>query len=254
VIPAFTWKVAVVMARNQGLENVDDLGDLEVIAAIMPNDPGVRNVDWEAYRTTVDAVEALSGYDLLALLRDDIEIAFESATKPPVAVVNGPLTALPGESVALSAAGSSDADGDALAFSWTFGDGGTGSGIAVSHTYARSGVYTVRLIVRDVRELADTVTTTVTVLTPSATVDEAIRLVDALVAAGKVDGGNANALRAKLDGAKTQLDAGHTNGASGKLGAFLNQLEAMIRSGRVAEDDVAALYDLVERMMASMGT
>jgi DNA/RNA endonuclease G (NUC1) len=40
VIPAFTWKVAVIMPRNQGLANIDDVGDLEVIAAIMPNEPG----------------------------------------------------------------------------------------------------------------------------------------------------------------------------------------------------------------------
>ena len=38
----------------------------QVIAVIMPNEPGVRNVDWHTYKTTVDAVEALSGYDLLA--------------------------------------------------------------------------------------------------------------------------------------------------------------------------------------------
>ena len=38
----------------------------------MPNEPGVRNVDWNTYRTTVDAIEALTGYDLLALLPDDV--------------------------------------------------------------------------------------------------------------------------------------------------------------------------------------
>jgi len=73
VIPASTWKVAVIMPRNQGLSDIKTLGDLEVIAVIMPNRAGVRNVDWQTYKTTVDAVEALSGYDLLALLRDDIE-------------------------------------------------------------------------------------------------------------------------------------------------------------------------------------
>jgi DNA/RNA endonuclease G (NUC1) len=41
-----------------------------VIAAVMPNDAGVRNVNWETYKTTVDSVEALSGYDVLAALPD----------------------------------------------------------------------------------------------------------------------------------------------------------------------------------------
>ena len=70
VIPACTWKVAVIMPRDQGLANVHDYRDLEVIAVNMPNEPGVRNVDWHTYQTTVDAIEALSGYDLLALLPD----------------------------------------------------------------------------------------------------------------------------------------------------------------------------------------
>ena len=41
------------------------------------NEPGVRNVDWNSYRTTVDAIEAVSGYDLLALLPDKVESAVE---------------------------------------------------------------------------------------------------------------------------------------------------------------------------------
>ncbi len=49
----------------------------------------MRNVDWQTYKTTVDAVEALSGYDLLALLRDDIENAVESGktTAAPIAAI-----------------------------------------------------------------------------------------------------------------------------------------------------------------------
>ncbi|MCC6316871.1 MAG: DNA/RNA non-specific endonuclease [Gemmatimonadaceae bacterium] len=77
VIPASTWKVAVVLPRDQGLAAVEEAGDAQVIAAIMPNEPGIRNVDWNSYRTTVDAVEALSGYDLLALLPDSVENVVE---------------------------------------------------------------------------------------------------------------------------------------------------------------------------------
>ena len=73
VIPVSTWKVAVLLPRDQGLESIRDYRDLEVIAVNMPNEPGVRNVDWAEYLTTVDAIEALSGYDLLALLPDEVE-------------------------------------------------------------------------------------------------------------------------------------------------------------------------------------
>ncbi len=108
--------------------------DVEVIGVIMPNVAGIRNVDWRTYLTTVDAVEALSGYDLLALLPDPIEIAVESGTRPPDAVANGPYSQIQGSPVSLSAAGSSDPDGQPLTFQWNFGDGATASGAVVTHT------------------------------------------------------------------------------------------------------------------------
>jgi DNA/RNA endonuclease G (NUC1) len=162
-IPEKVWKVAVIMPRDQGLANIDDFSDFEVIAVIAPNDAGVRSVNWETWKTTVDAVEALSGYNLLALLRDDIEIAAESGTRRPVAAVNGPYTSTEGTAVPMSAAGSTDPDGDALTFAWTFGDGGVATGTTVSHTYAQNGTYNVRVIATDVRGLADTALTTATI-------------------------------------------------------------------------------------------
>jgi DNA/RNA endonuclease G (NUC1) len=77
-IPSHVWKVAVIMDRDEGIEDIDDLSDLEIIAVIMPNVAGIAAKPWEEYATTVNAVEALSGYDLLALLGDEIEIAVES--------------------------------------------------------------------------------------------------------------------------------------------------------------------------------
>ena len=162
-IPEKVWKVAVIMPRNQGLENIDDLSDFEVIAVIAPNDPGVRSVNWETWKTTVDAVEALSGYDLLALLRDDIERAAEGGSHGPSATVNGPYTATEGSAIPMSAAGSMDPNGDALTFAWSFGDGGTATGATVTHSYAQNGSYAVRVIVTDAGGLADTATTTATI-------------------------------------------------------------------------------------------
>ena len=342
VIPTSTWKVAVIMPRDQGLANIDDPSDLEVIAVNMPNVPGIRNVDWNTYRTTVDAVEALSGYDLLARLRDDIEIQVESGTKPPVAAITGPYTGPEGASVSMAGTGSMDPDGDALTYLWSFGDGSTGSGLSVSHTYAQDGNYNVRLIVRDVRNLADTITTTATIsnVAPSiaaiagatllpgetyaangsftdpgadtwtATVDygdgsgtgplaltaktfalshayasagtftvtvkvsdddvtsagtatvnvitqaegatNAIALVEGLVKDGKLSGGSGNSLMSKLDGAKKAIDNGNNNAATGKLGALLNELEALVQSGRLTEADGQALRALVERLVRSL--
>jgi DNA/RNA endonuclease G (NUC1) len=162
-IPSAMWKVAIVMPRDQGLSNVDSYDDVQVFAVIMPNEPGIRGNAWQTYQTTVDAVEALSGYNVFALLPDHIEIAVESNTRPPVAVSNGPYTLNEGGTASLNAAGSSDADGHTLTYAWSFGDGESAVGSAVTHTYPQDGTYTVRLIVTDQLGLADTVFTTANV-------------------------------------------------------------------------------------------
>jgi DNA/RNA endonuclease G (NUC1) len=150
VIPTSTWKVAVIMAHDAGLADVHDYRDLQVIAVNMPNEPGVRNNDWHTYMTTVDAIEALTGYDLLALLPDDVEAAVESATQPPLAAISGPAgTISEGDSATFNASGSLDPNGTVVSYAWDFGDGSTGSGVSVSHTFIQDGAFTVRLTVTD---------------------------------------------------------------------------------------------------------
>jgi hypothetical protein len=48
------------------------------IAVNMPNVQGIRNNPWETYLTTVDAVEAMTGYDFFANVPDAIENAIEA--------------------------------------------------------------------------------------------------------------------------------------------------------------------------------
>ncbi|HEX6060220.1 MAG TPA: DNA/RNA non-specific endonuclease [Gemmatimonadaceae bacterium] len=248
-IPAFVWKVAVILPRDRGLEDVDAHDDVEVVAAIMPNEPGVRGVPWRSYETTVDAVEALSGYDLLALLPDPIEIAVESGTQPPVAAVDGPWTALPGEPVTMSAAGSSDADGDALAFSWRFGDGAAAAGETATHAWAASGTYAVRLVATDPLGLADTVASTTTVLTLAQGVATAMELAVALGDAGALDAGSVRALLATLEAAKARLEGGDVTPARGALGAALHQLDALVRSRRLTTAAATPLREMIERVI-----
>jgi DNA/RNA endonuclease G (NUC1) len=77
-IPATTWKIVVVMGAGEGLSDVHDAGDLRVIAVDMPNSTEIASTDWTQYRTTVDAIEAATGYDFLDLLPDSIETAVEA--------------------------------------------------------------------------------------------------------------------------------------------------------------------------------
>jgi hypothetical protein len=78
VIPDSVWKVALILPRDRGLADIESYADVEIVAVIMPNDTTARNVAWPTYRTTVNAVEALSGYNVLDSLPDDIEMVVES--------------------------------------------------------------------------------------------------------------------------------------------------------------------------------
>jgi DNA/RNA endonuclease G (NUC1) len=254
VIPEYTWKVALVLPRDQGLANVDSYDDVQVYAAVMPNNAGVRNVDWHTYLTTVDSVEALSGYDVLALLPDPVEIAVESNTVPPVAATDGPYSGfLPNESISMSGAGSSDADaGQALTYAWSFGDGSTGTGVSVSHSYATGGVYNVQLIVTDPLGLADTVTTTATVSTQAQGASDAQALIAQLLSAGKLKSGNANSLSSKLGAAIASFERGQPGAGVNQLNALLNEINAMVSSGRLSASDAAPLITLINRIIASV--
>lgn len=81
-IPVSTWKVVAILPAGKGLADVASAADLQVIAINMPNRAGIRNDPWEMYRVSVDAVEALTGYDLLSALPDEIESAVEATVAP----------------------------------------------------------------------------------------------------------------------------------------------------------------------------
>jgi endonuclease G, mitochondrial len=77
-VPAYTWKVALVLPKDSGDDVSRATAATRSIAVIMPNVQGIRNNDWMMYMTSIDAVEALTGYDLYANLPDAIENAIEA--------------------------------------------------------------------------------------------------------------------------------------------------------------------------------
>ena len=79
-IPTHTWKIIVVMSGGEGLAQVTSAASIQVIAVMMPNVTGIQANDWPMYRTSVDAVEAATGYDFLSSLPDAIEAAVEAAS------------------------------------------------------------------------------------------------------------------------------------------------------------------------------
>ena len=131
----------------------------------MPNEPGVRNVDWNTYRTTVDAIEALTR------LRPAGAAAGRCRGRGRVqhaAAVRGASRVRPARLPKAtrrrsSAAGSLDPNGTIASYAWDFGDGSTGSGVSVTHTFAQDGAFTVRVTVTDNDGLTDSATFAVNV-------------------------------------------------------------------------------------------
>jgi endonuclease G, mitochondrial len=61
IVPAVTWKVILVLDKpNAGVAGVDK--NTRTIAVIIPNKQGVRFDPWQQYRTSVNEVEKLTGY------------------------------------------------------------------------------------------------------------------------------------------------------------------------------------------------
>jgi hypothetical protein len=67
--------------------------------------------------------------------------------------------------------------------------------------------------------------------------------VTALVAGGPLDDGEANALTSKLEAARGQLEKGNVKPVANMLEAFIHQVEAMVKSGRLTAEQAQPLID-----------
>ncbi len=75
-VPSRIWKVLVLLPEgNNDLERIDS--STRVIAVDTPNTNTVRT-DWGTYRTTVDAIEEATGYNLLSRLPEKVQQVLES--------------------------------------------------------------------------------------------------------------------------------------------------------------------------------
>jgi endonuclease G len=85
-VPAFTWKVALVIPKGVG--DADRVScSSRTIAVVMPNVQGIRGDSWETYLTSVDAVESLTGYNFFTAL----PLAFQACVEAGINGVNPPL-------------------------------------------------------------------------------------------------------------------------------------------------------------------
>ncbi|HJR09312.1 MAG TPA: DNA/RNA non-specific endonuclease [Pyrinomonadaceae bacterium] len=76
-VPAQTWKV--VLVQPQGTDDVARVTtSTRVIAVLMPNTQGIRNIDWRTYRVSVDQIEQLTGLDFFSNVPANIQAVIEA--------------------------------------------------------------------------------------------------------------------------------------------------------------------------------
>ena len=357
-IPDSTWKVALIGPRTGGSEDPftragvqtwDDLAGLTILAVNMPNVAGVRNDSVDKYFTTVDKIEASTGYDFLSLLAAAFQDALEAGDRPPTARFTATGARDEGSPLTFDASTSTDPDSsrsdlgrpEALTYGWQFSDGTTASGAIVTkafaqngsytatltvtdafgwprtaaltltianvapgvasfagasliagetytttgsfadpgadhwtatvnygdgggseplglseqaftltHTYAAAGTFTVTVTVTDEDGGQGFTTATVNVATPTAAAQGVMGQVRGLAAAGELPSQLVTPLLATLTAGVRQIQRGNNTTAIEQLDAFLNQVDAAVRSGRLAASAASSLRAAVERIEA----
>lgn len=81
------FKIIVVLDRDKGLKEVNK--STQIIAVMMPNQTGIRKVDWKNYLTSIDRIENSTGYDFLNALPVSIQKEIEARTATAIAYRSG---------------------------------------------------------------------------------------------------------------------------------------------------------------------
>jgi PKD repeat protein len=134
---------------------------------------------------------------------------------------------------------------------WSWGDGSANTaGNSATHAYASSGTYTVTLTAADDDGVAGSAATTVTVMTPAAALAKITGLVSGQSGLNK---GQKNSLLAKLNAANDSMQRGDSGAACNQLNAFVNEVDADQKTGRISGGDAATMTDAARLTQRSMG-
>jgi hypothetical protein len=135
-----------------------------------------------------------------------------------------------------------------------FGDGPatpsidlTDKSFTLAHTYASAGSFSVVVSVND-GEVTSTRAATVVVKSTAQGIDD----LDAALSALSLDNGEVNSPEAKLQAAAKQLAKDDPTAAENILGAFINEMQAMMQSGRVSQAAGSPIVAYAQRVIASI--
>jgi len=98
---------------------------------------------------------------------DTAVVQISKVNQAPQAIIEGPISALVGETLNFSGSNSSDLDGSIVSYFWNFGNEGTGSGVNVTYSFDAPGNYKVTLTVIDNDGLSATQSQSVQVNQPA---------------------------------------------------------------------------------------
>lgn len=209
--------------------------------------------------TSDDAVRAVGGR-----VRDQHDAESEYTATVVVQNVAPVVSDVPGATILagetfMSSGGFTDPGADTWTATVDYGDGSgaqplalDGQGFALSHVYSVAGSFGAAVVVTDDDGGAGSGEAEVVVLSPQQGSQVLMDMVDALAGSGALSAGEAGSLTAKLRAADQQLERGNAVAATNQIRAFINQVNALVRSGRLSESEGASLIDYANRLIASI--
>jgi hypothetical protein len=145
---------------------------------------------------------------------------------------------------------------------WTTSGGGmiTPNGTQCTYSATTAGTYTITCEeqgtgtgpLRATTAIQGTAFITVVVTSVKDQIENLIARIEDLVAAGLLNQGNGNALTAKLGNALKSLEKGNERAAINKINAFINQVQAFIRSGKLPAVQGQILIDIANNIISDL--
>jgi DNA/RNA endonuclease G (NUC1) len=161
-------------------------------------------------------------------------------------------TILPGETYSVSGT-FTDPGADSWSATVNYGEGAaqalalSGQSFSLSHTYTEVGTFTVTVGIND-GTTTSTRTTTVTVQSWTTGIDN----LAAMVASLNLPTGTTNSFASKLGAARRQIERDQNGSPANVLEAFVNELQALVTSGRLSSSDAAPVFAYAQRIVASL--